>query len=225
MRSPPCEWPAGRPGTLGHRHARRRAVDRDRFRSWRTTGPRRPKRARRGTVHHPRRAAGRTLVAIRRRPTTSSPAAVRSPARRSPGDEQNVGRPARTAPIGTPWPWPAISIRSASVPGVAIRVSARTLEYDSSPRPKRSAVSASTSSARAVRTCSRAAQCRSRRAMRASAPSIGTPRFPRPTDGRLGDQPATPRWRRRYDRRDRPPPPRAPGGQGRDVGRWCGSDR
>jgi hypothetical protein len=45
----------------------------------------------------------------------------------------------------------------ASVSGVAIRVSARTLAYDTSPRPRAAAISGSSPTARATRTRSRAA--------------------------------------------------------------------
>ena len=51
---------------------------------------------------------------------------------------------------------PAISARPASVPGVAIRVSARTLAYDSRPAANSARVTGRSRSARATRTCSRA---------------------------------------------------------------------
>ncbi len=51
---------------------------------------------------------------------------------------------------------PAISARSASVAGVAIRVSARTFAYDSCPAANPAQITGSARSARATRTCSRA---------------------------------------------------------------------
>ena len=51
---------------------------------------------------------------------------------------------------------PAISARPASVSGVAIRVSARTLAYDSRPAPNSPRITGRSRSARATRTCSRA---------------------------------------------------------------------
>src|SRR5580704_15907246 len=51
---------------------------------------------------------------------------------------------------------PASSARSASVSGVAIRVSARTLAYDSRPAPNSPRITGRSRNARATRTCSRA---------------------------------------------------------------------